>query len=43
LQNIQACKVCDAAIVDKPFIPELAVEGLVGEIDYYNVLNLNNI
>ncbi len=43
LQNLRAGKVYDVAVVDNPFIPELAEEGLIAEIDHRNVPNFKNI
>lgn len=43
MQNLRAGKVYDVAVIDNPFVPELAVEGLVAEIDYRNVPNFKNI
>jgi len=43
LQNLRAGKVYDVAVIDNPFVPELAEEGLIAEIDHRNMPNFKNI
>jgi len=42
-QNLRAGQVYDVVVIDSPFVPELAAEGLLAEIDHRNVPNFKNI
>ena len=41
--NIRAGEVYDVVVLENAFVPALAAEGLLAEIDYRNVLNFDNI
>lgn len=43
LKNLRAGMVCDVMVIDNPFVPELAAEGLIAEIDHRNLPNFRNI
>ncbi len=43
VQNIRAGKVYDVAVIENPFVPEMAAEGLIAEIDHRNVPNFKHI
>lgn len=43
ITKLRAGQVYDVVVIDSPYIPELAVEGLLAEIDYRNVPNFKHI
>jgi spermidine/putrescine transport system substrate-binding protein len=43
LQNLRAGKAYDVVVLDNPFVPELAAEGRLAEIDARNVPNFRHI
>ncbi len=43
MHNLRAGQVYDVVVVDNPFVPELAAEGLIAEIDYRNVPNFKHV
>ncbi len=43
VENIRAGNVYDVVVVENNFVPSLAVDGLLAEIDYRHVLNFDNI
>ncbi len=43
IDNLRAGKVCDVMVVENPYVPELAAEQLLAEIDYRNVPNFKHI
>ncbi|WP_373498908.1 spermidine/putrescine ABC transporter substrate-binding protein [Desulfococcus sp.] len=43
LQNLRAGKVYDVLVIDNPYVPELAQEGLLAEIDHRNIPNFKHI
>ncbi len=38
--SIRGGQACDVAVIENPFIPELAAEGLLAELDHRNIPNL---
>ena len=38
--GIRSGQVCDVAVIENPFIPDLAAEGLLAELDHRNIPNL---
>ena len=43
VQNLRAGQVYDVVVIENPFVPELAAEGLIAEIDHRNVPNFKHI
>jgi spermidine/putrescine transport system substrate-binding protein len=43
LDNLRAGKVYDVVVMDNPFVPELAAEGRIAEIDHRNVPNFKHV
>lgn len=43
IAKLRAGQVHDVAVIDSPYVPELAAEGLLAEIDYRNVPNFKYI
>jgi len=43
IEHLRAGPVYDVAVIDSPYVPELAAEGLLAEIDHRNVPNFKHI
>lgn len=43
VQNLRAGQVYDVVVIENPFVPELAAEGLLAEMDHRNIPNFKHI